>query len=104
MLAQISLDQGLAGSAPEPCVNCEGDAAPNWLLCLTCVAAMDETMLIDLAKKHGEYERWCATAEEFLRDLSADDPGFVVGWEVWKKRRRVYERITWLGRAVKAEV
>lgn len=102
MMTQISLDEILAGPAPEPCVNCEGDAAANWLLCLACVAVINETMLIDLAKKHGEYEQWCAKAEMFLRDLPAGDPAFAPGWEMWRLRKRVYERITWLGRAVKA--
>lgn len=102
ILEQISLDAALAGPPPEPCVNCEGDAAARWLLCLSCVAVMNETMLIDLAKKHGEYETWLVGAEEFLRDMPANDPDFILAWQKWRLRNRVYQRIGWLGRAVKA--
>lgn len=100
-LAQLSIDDFLTGPPPEPCVNCEGAAAVNWLLCLPCIAVMNETMLIDLAKKHGEYEAWCAEAEGLLRDLPIDHPGFLPGLTMFRLRLRVYQRIGWLGKAVK---
>lgn len=110
VVEQITIDAALAAPdgalavvAPEPCVACEtANAAPHWLLCLSCVAVMDEAMLVDLARKHGAYERWCAKADEALREMSADDPRFNTALAMFRLRLRVYERITWLGRAVKS--
>lgn len=103
MLAeQITLDTALAGPPPEPCVNCEGEAATNWLLCLDCVGKIDETMLIRLTKKYGQLGEWLVQAEETLRDMPSATPEFIKGWGLWSEKLRVYQRLGWLWRTVKA--
>jgi hypothetical protein len=99
---QVSLDTALAGPPAELCVNCEGEAAKNWLLCLDCVAKLDETLLIRLTKKYAQLGEWLAEAEEKLRDMPTGNPQFVAGWHLWSQKLHVYQRLGWLWRTVKA--
>lgn len=99
---QITLDTALAGPTPEPCVNCEGDAATNWLLCLDCAASLDEAMLIRLTKKYDQLGEWLAEAEGALRDMPSATPQFIAGWQLWSMKLQVYQRLGWLWRTVKA--
>lgn len=102
---QLPLDSPtLAGPPAELCVNCEGEAAGNWLLCLPCVAIIDETMLIRLTKKYKQLGDWLAKADDVLSDMPRDDPDFFGRWSLWSAKLRVYQRLAWLGRAVKAAV
>lgn len=99
---QITFDTALTGPPAELCVNCEGDAAKNWLLCLACAAKLDEPVLIRLTRKYAQLGEWLVQAEEALRDMPSDEPRFIAGWELWSKKFRVHQRLGWLWSAVKA--
>lgn len=86
----------------EPCVNCEQDAAVNWLLCLECATRVDEAMLIELEQKYSRLDSWLKQAEAMLNRMSRNDPRFNQGHQAWERRLRVYERIADMGRVVKA--
>lgn len=101
--AQLPLDSPTPSAPPpELCVNCEGEAATNWLLCLDCAAKLDESMLIRLTKKYGQLGEWLAEAEGALRDIPTGHPEFVARWGLWSKKFRVHQRLGWLWRTVKA--
>ena len=99
---QITLDTALAGPAPELCVNCEGEAAGSWLLCLDCVAKIDEPMLMRLTRKYKQLGDWLAEADDALSEMPRDDPSFIERWELWSAKFRVHQRLGWLWSTVKA--
>ena len=100
--AQLPLDTALAGPPPEPCVNCEQEAAPRWLLCLTCAAALDEAMLMRLTTKYTALGDWLTQAQAALWDLPEGSEQFVSGWALWSRKQQVRQRLGWLWDAVKA--
>lgn len=102
LLEQTTLDTVLTDPPAELCVNCEREAAANWLLCLACVAMLDEAMLIRLTKKYALLAEWLAEAEEALRDMPRGAPQFIDKWELWSAKFRVHQRLGWLWGRVKA--
>lgn len=89
-------------TVPDPCLLCESDAAPRWLLCLGCAASLTNDDLERLRLKYLQLQSWLPRSEAMLNQMRPDDPRRETGYQVWSRKLRIYERIAQLGRAVKA--
>lgn len=77
----------------EPCVHCEENAAPGWLLCVKCAASMPEDLVEQLLTKYEQSELWLANAEQFLETCRRDAQMFREGVRRHHRSLRVYERL-----------
>lgn len=77
----------------EPCVRCEENAAPGWLLCLTCAEAMPDDLVEQLITKYEQSELWLVNAEKLLENFRRDSQMFRDGFRRHHRTLRVYERL-----------
>jgi hypothetical protein len=77
----------------EPCINCEENAAPGWLLCVKCAATMPDDLVEKLITKYEQSEQWLTNAEAFLANCRRDSQMFRDGFRSHHRALRVYERL-----------
>ena len=77
----------------DPCVNCPADTEPRLLLCLTCTAVIDDTMLDNLIGKYRTLPEWLARAQQRLESEPRGGERYQTGLKRWKRQIRVYERL-----------
>lgn len=77
----------------EPCINCPADAAPSWLLCVGCAAAIDEPMVEALIEKYRTLPAWLDQADTWLSQADPGSAQYQKGLARWHRTSRVRERL-----------